>query len=170
MRRPSCTLEKARKMSRFCGAAGVSKNRAPAAYCTAALPQPIFSYAHKFVDGTFSLLLRRNSDFSGWAAAEGGTVWAKIQKKCNLGKPQHYLLQGLKSTIFKIFFEYTGWPPAPPIRDMRGVKSYLIMQQPLVSTHNLLHYFSVFDPLCIQASAAARETPLSNQTAEVCVV
>ena len=94
-------------------------------HCCFAAATHFSLYTHKFVDGTFSFLLRRNSDFSRWTQHSWSS---ESEKKCNLWQPQHCLLQKLKSTFCEIFLEVTG------------------IMQPLI--HNLFHYFSGFVPLC----------------------
>ena len=132
MRRPSCTLEKARKMSRFCGAADrrVPKNRAPGPRSIALLlcrRNPFFPLHPQICWWHFFLFTKKKFRFFKMNTAK--LSWSsESEKKCNLWQPQHCLLQKLKSTFFKIFLEVRG------------------IMQPLI--HNLFHYFSGFVPLC----------------------
>ena len=87
------------------------------------------------------------------------TQWAKIRKKCNLGKP-HSLPQRLNSTLFSFFSSNGGAPKEKNDAEWRKVfqemltlvLAFEIKVQHLCHTHNYCHYTIIpFLEHCAQA-------------------
>ena len=94
-------------------------------HCCFAAATHFFLYTHKFVDGTFSFLLRRNSDFSRWTQLS----WSSESEKSAIyGSRSTACFRSYIKSFFEIFLEVTG------------------IMQPLI--HNLFHYFLGFVPPC----------------------